>query len=127
MRNSQYTIEFRDSAIQLVLNSNKEIKAIAEDLGVNAKMLYNLVYNHKRDNNFQTHQRSGMTKINTKESLEEELSRLRKENRILKQERDIFKKATAPQGYFFQGAYFAKDLGAPLRGEFCKVCLDARK
>lgn len=100
MRNSQHTREFRDSAIQLVLNSNEEIKTIAEDLGVNAKTLYNWVYNHKKDNNLQTYQRSSITKISTKESLEEELRRLRKENRLLKQERDILKKATA---------YFAKE------------------
>jgi transposase len=100
MRNSQHTREFRDSAIQLVLNSNEEIKTIAEDLGVNAKTLYNWVYTHKKDNNLQAYQRSSMTKISTKESLEEELRRLRKENRLLKQERDILKKATA---------YFAKE------------------
>jgi len=100
MRNSQHTREFRDSAIQLVLNSNEEIKTIAEDLGVNAKTLYNWVYNHKKDNTLQTYQRSSMTKISAKESLEEELRRLRKENRLLKQERDILKKATA---------YFAKE------------------
>jgi transposase len=99
MRNSKHTREFRDSAIQLVLNSNEEIKTIAEDLGVNAKTLYNWVYNHKKDNTLQAYQRN-TTKISTKESLEEELRRLRKENRLLKQERDILKKATA---------YFAKE------------------
>ncbi len=99
MRNSQHTREFRDSAIQLVLNSNEEIKTIAEDLGVNAKTLYNWVYNHKKENTLLINKRS-TTKVSTKESLEEELRRLRKENRLLKQERDILKKATA---------YFAKE------------------
>lgn len=99
MRNSKHTREFRDSAIQLVLNSNEEIKVIAEDLGVNPKTLYNWVYNYKKDNNLTSYQRSN-TKISSKESSEEELRRLRKENRLLKQERDILKKATA---------YFAKE------------------
>jgi len=52
-----------------------------------------------------------------KESTEEELRRLRRDNRILKQERGILKKAIA---------YFAKDLGTPLRGELYKVCVDER-
>jgi len=99
MRNSKHTREFRDSAIQLVLNSNEEIKDLAEDLGVNPKTLYNWVYNYKRENNLQTYQRSG-NKSATKESMDEENRRLRKENRLLKQERDILKKATA---------YFAKE------------------
>jgi len=99
MRNSKHTREFRDSAIQLVLNSNEEIKNIAQDLGVNPKTLYNWVYTYKRDNNLQTYNRAS-SKADIKESSEEELIRLRKENRLLKQERDILKKATA---------YFAKE------------------
>ena len=99
MRNSKHTREFRDSAIQLVLNSNEEIKNIAQDLGVNPKTLYNWVYTYKRENNLQTYNRQS-NKASNKESLDEELMRLRKENRLLKQERDILKKATA---------YFAKE------------------
>jgi len=95
----RHTKEFKESAIQLVLNSNEEIKKIAEDLGVNPKTLYNWVYNYKRDNNLQTYNRTSNKSI-TKESLDEENRRLRKENRLLKQERDILKKATA---------YFAKE------------------
>ena len=72
MRNSKHTREFRDSAIQLVLNSNEEIKVIAEDLGVNPKTLYNWVYNYKKDNNLTSYQRSN-TKISNKESSEEEI------------------------------------------------------
>jgi len=99
MRNSKHTREFRDSAIQLVLNSNEKIKNIAQDLGVNPKTLYNWVYTYQRENNLQTYNRQS-NKVSNKESLDEELMRLRKENRLLKQERDILKKATA---------YFAKE------------------
>jgi len=56
------TGEIRDSAIQLVLNSDEEIKNLAEDLGVNPKTLYNWVYNYKRENNLQTYHRSNGTK-----------------------------------------------------------------
>ena len=100
----------------MVLNSNEEIKTIAQDLGMNPKTLYNWVYNYKRDNNLQTYNRTS-SKSEVKESTEEELRRLRRDNRILKQERDILKKAAA---------YFAKDLGTPLRGELYKVCVDER-
>jgi len=96
----KHTREFRESAIQLVLNSKEEIKTIAQDLGMNAKTLYNWVYNYKRDNNLQTYSRISGNKSTTKESLDEENRRLRRENRLLKQERDILKKATA---------YFAKE------------------
>ena len=95
----KHTREFKESAIQLVLNSNEEIKTIAQDLGMNAKTLYNWVYYFKRDNNLQTYNRTS-SKSSVKESLEEENKRLRKEVRLVKQERDILKKATA---------YFAKE------------------
>jgi len=95
----KHTREFKESAIQLVLNSNEEIKTLAQDLGMNAKTLYNWVYNYKRDNNLQTYNRAS-SKSSVKESIDEENRRLRKENRLLKQERDILKKATA---------YFAKE------------------
>ena len=45
----KYTREFKESAMQLVLNSNEEIKTIAQDLGMNHKTLYNWVYNYKRE------------------------------------------------------------------------------
>jgi len=95
----KHTREFKESAIQLVLNGNEEIKTIAQYLGMNVKTLYNWVYNYKRDNNLPTYNRTS-SKTYTKESTEEELRRLRKENRLLRQERDILKKATV---------YFAKE------------------
>jgi transposase len=48
MRNSQYTREFRDSTIQLALNSEKSILQIAKDLDVNPKTIYNWVREGKR-------------------------------------------------------------------------------
>ena len=96
----KHTREFKESAIQLVLNSNEEIKIIAQDLGMNPKTLYNWVYIYKRENNLQTNNRGTASKSSSKENMNDELIRLRKENRLLKQERDILKKATA---------YFAKE------------------
>ena len=41
MKNTQYTREFRDSTIQLVLNSGDSVLKIAKDLNVNPKTIYN--------------------------------------------------------------------------------------
>jgi len=117
-RVKQYPEEFKQSAIEMALNSDQSISWIARDLGVSNKTLYGWVsiYRKKNDLVLPASKKDG--------SLEDELKRLRKENAKLRMEREILKKATAPQGHFFQGAYFAKDLGAPLRGEFCEVRLD---
>lgn len=104
MSHSKYTKEFRDTTIQLVLNSNKPAIQIAKDLDVNEKTLYNWLRVHKQENNIETESTSPVTvtlKNTVKETLEAENKRLRAENKILKQERDILKKATA---------YFAKEV-----------------
>ncbi len=41
----KHTREFKESGIQLVLNSNEEIKTIAQDLGMNATSVF---YNRQR-------------------------------------------------------------------------------
>ena len=105
MRNSEYTREFRDSTVQLVMNSDQSALQIARDLNVNSKTIYNWIREYKKANNIPT--ASGVNLLATtsksvaKESVEEENRRLRAENKILKQERDILKKATA---------YFAKEV-----------------
>ncbi|MCP4970991.1 MAG: transposase [Arcobacter sp.] len=40
MRSSKYTQEFKDSTIQLVMNSDKSTYQIAQDLDINDKTLY---------------------------------------------------------------------------------------
>ena len=94
MRQSKYNQEFRDSAIQLCLNSEEPISKIAKDLGINKNTLGVWVREYKKVNNIKS------SKELKQESLEEENKRLRKELALAKQERDILKKATA---------YFAKE------------------
>lgn len=98
----RYTQEFKDSTIQMVLNSNESTIKIAEDLDVHEKTLYGWVKAYKEANGIEV-KRQGKDKKSSivKESEVEELRRLRKENKLLKQERDILKKATA---------YFAKEI-----------------
>jgi len=101
MRNSKYTREFRDSSVQLVLNSNESTAKIAKDLDVNEKTLYNWVREYKKANDIPIPPRGGFRNINKiKETAEEENKHLHAENKLFKQERDILKKATA---------YFAKE------------------
>jgi transposase len=104
MKNSQYTQEFRDSTIQLVMNSEKSVLQIAKDLDVNPKTIYNWVRVYKKANNIPIDS-VGKSSVSCssniiKETQLDELKRLRAENKLLKQERDILKKATA---YFAKG------------------------
>ena len=100
MKNKTYTQEFKDSTIQLVINSDKTTSAIAKDLDINSKTLYSWVRIYKEANTPKA-TKSGSTKVANKETFEEEAKRLRAENKLLKQERDILKKATA---------YFAREV-----------------
>ena len=104
MKNSKYTREFRDSSVQLVMNSEESTAKIAKDLDINEKTLYNWVREYKKANNIPVFARGYASakseKNSVKETTEEENKRLRAENKLLKQERDILKKATA---------YFAKE------------------
>lgn len=104
MKNSKYTREFRDSSVQLVMNSEEPTAKIAKDLDVNEKTLYNWGREYKKANHIpivsRECSRATTGKDTLKETAEEENKRLRAENKLLKQERDILKKATA---------YFAKE------------------
>ena len=93
----QYTKEFKDSTVQLILNNNEKVVKVAEDLGINSKTLYHWVTKYKKSHNIPTRQ---LKEDSFNETIDEENKRLRRENKLLKQERDILKKATA---------YFAKE------------------
>ncbi|EDZ61204.1 ISSod1, transposase OrfA [Sulfurimonas gotlandica GD1] len=97
MKNSQYTREFRDSTIQLVLNSGDSVLKIAKDLNVNPKTIYNWMNEYKKTNQDTTKPIAQ----SPKETLEQENKRLRRETKLLRQERDILKKAAV---------YFAKEV-----------------
>ena len=91
MKNSKYTKEFRDETVQLILNSEKSAMQIAKDLGINDKTIYNWIKVYKKENNITTP--IDETKNQSKSSQQElvaELKQLRAENKLLKQERDIF-------------------------------------
>lgn len=84
---SRYTVEFKADAVGLVRTSGKSIPVIAHDLGVNTQSLRNWVNQAAIDAG------NGRGALTTAER--EELRRLRRENQVLQQEREILKKAAA--------------------------------
>jgi transposase len=83
----RFTEEFKEGAVRLVLDEGKTVGAVARELDLTASAL-SLWVRHARAE--RTHGKSGLTREER-----EELTRLRKQNRILAEERDILKKAAA--------------------------------
>ncbi len=85
-----YPQEFREEAVRLVRESGKSTGVIAKDLGIANETLRNWV----RRQEIEEGKREGLT-----EGEREELRKLKRENQLLKEEREILKKAAA----FFAG------------------------
>ena len=81
-----YPPQFRAEAVRLVRESGKPMAQIARDLGVSVESLRNWT----RQAEIDAGEREGLTTAER-----EELTRLRRENRILREEREILKKAAA--------------------------------
>jgi transposase len=87
-----FTEEFKASAVRLVLDEGKTVAAAARDLGLTESSLRYWVEHARADRT------NGQTGLTTAER--EELTRLRREVRELRMEREVLKKAAA---------FFAKD------------------
>lgn len=81
-----FSPEFRAEAVRLVEQSDRPVAELARDLDVSESSLHRWVAQARTDSG----QQEGLT---TDER--EELRRLRRENRTLRMEREILKKATA--------------------------------
>ena len=81
----QFDVEFKASAVRLVLDEGKSVGRVARDLDLTESALRTWVDHARAD---RTQGRTGLT---TEER--EELRRLRKENRELRTDREILKKA----------------------------------
>lgn len=87
----QYSKEFKEEAVALVNDQGYTVPEAAKSLGINPNMLYR--WKEKLDES------NGRNQVG--ESEREELLRLRKENRNLRMEKEILKKASA---------FFAKEM-----------------
>ncbi|KZY05939.1 transposase [Sulfitobacter sp. HI0040] len=79
------TPEFRREAVRLALTSGRTRREIAEDLRIGLSTLTRWL----------SQERDAIEPSETPIDLHAELKRLRRENAVLKQERDILKKAAA--------------------------------
>ncbi len=83
-----FTTEFKAQAVRIVRESGKPISAVARELDLTETALRSWVRQAEIDTG-----RGASGALTTEER--EELGRLRRENRTLRMERDILKKATA--------------------------------
>ena len=81
-----YPPEFRAEAVRLYRESGQSLSAVSKDLGVSLESLRSWVNQAKVDSG----EKDGLT---TEERAE--LTRLRRDNRTLRMERDLLKKAAA--------------------------------
>ena len=81
-----YPAEFREEAVRLARSSGKRTSEIAADLGISYESLRKWIKQHEVDG-------GNMPGVTSSER--DELRRLRRENRILLEEREILRKAAA--------------------------------
>ena len=86
-RRRSFTDDYKAGAVRLVLDEGQTVAAAARNLGLTESSLRNWVERARADRS------NGKTGLTTAER--EELARLRKENRELRTEREILKKAAA--------------------------------
>ena len=87
-KRQKYTQEFKEEAVKLVTEQGYQIAEAARNLGIHANMLSRW----KREIEGSIESSPGIGSLNDVHS---ELRRLRKENKRLKMEREILKKAAA--------------------------------
>ena len=81
---SRTTEEFRAEAVRVALTSGLPRKQVAADFGIGFSTLNRWIQQDRRN----------PEKPTLQSGLEREIAELRKENRLLREERDVLKKAT---------------------------------
>jgi len=81
----QFTEDFRREAVRLTQTSGRTIKQVADDLGIGLSTLSTWKRKYLEANLL----------AGPHDDVDKELARLRRENELLRQERDLLKKATA--------------------------------
>ena len=95
---NNYPIEFKISAVKLAAESDQPAVQIARDLGVDPNNLYNWIKQYSNSDRINSN-KTNQNNMRNNEGSFEEIKRLKKELALVKQERDLLKKAAA---------YFAK-------------------
>lgn len=88
-----FTLEFKQEAVRLVHSEDMTYAQVGRDLGVNKSVIRDWCV--KSVAGELEGKRSSSASPRSPSSVEDELARLRKENRILREEREILKKAAA--------------------------------
>lgn len=89
MKRKSYSKEFKVSAVKMILEENMSVSQVSRDLGVNENSLDNWKKQYLED-------QENIFPGKGRQSPEaERIKQLEKENRELRMERDILKKATA--------------------------------
>ena len=83
-----FTQEFRDEAVRLAQTSGRSRREVASDLGIGLSTLRNWI-DRRRERQMDE------PPSDRQEDMAAELKRLRRENEVLRQEREILKRATA--------------------------------
>src|SRR3954454_25054499 len=84
----RFTPEFRAEAVRLAQTSGRRRREVAEDLGIGLSTLRHWI-DGQRDREMEA------PPSDRQEDMAAELKRLRRENEVLRQEREILKRATA--------------------------------
>jgi transposase len=83
-----FSREYKLAAVKKVISQGLSYREVARDLGIQDTLIHNWRKAFEADGTLQV-------EVAKSPSMEAEMKRLREENRQLKMERDIFKKATA--------------------------------
>ena len=111
---SNPTPDFRAEAVRVALTSGLPRKQVAADFGVGFSTLSRWIQQDRRN----------PEKPSAQSDLEREVAELRKENRMLREEREVLKKAT----YYSAGDYavICRE-GSSLRSEANEVCFHCKE
>jgi len=89
----QFIIEFKREAVRLAAVGDRSVRSVAQDLGIRPDMLYQ--WKRQATSRAGHDAKDVFTGNGTMMSQDEEIRRLRRENAVLREERDVLGKATA--------------------------------
>jgi transposase len=118
----KYPKEFKLDAISLVLDQSYTRIEAAKSLGINSTMLGRWVKEHQRSSDGQAFRGNG--KLTPDQA---EIRQLREENRCLKMEKDILKKATVDSTGQCNTQYWMTDYGVLCNGSNGKAWVERRR